>query len=32
MIKIYGSSMCPDCICCKEAFDKEGIKYEFIEA
>jgi len=31
MIKIYGSSMCPDCICCKEAFDKEGIKYEFID-
>lgn len=29
MIKIYGSSLCPDCIACKKSFDAENVAYEF---
>lgn len=29
MIKIYGSSLCPDCIACKKSFDAEKVAYEF---
>lgn len=29
MLKIYGSSLCPDCIACKKSFDSEKIEYEF---
>ncbi|MCR5587774.1 MAG: glutaredoxin [Lachnospiraceae bacterium] len=31
MFKIYGSKMCPECIKCKVNFDKNDIKYEFID-
>ncbi|MBR4445837.1 MAG: glutaredoxin [Solobacterium sp.] len=31
MIKVYGSPLCPDCVACKEAFDAEGIAYEFVD-
>lgn len=31
MIKIYGTSQCPDCRNCKENFDKSGIAYEFTD-
>lgn len=29
MIKIYGSSLCPDCIACKKSFDAENVAYDF---
>ncbi len=29
MIEVYGSSMCPDCIEMKKAFDIEGIEYVY---
>lgn len=29
MIKIYGSSLCPDCVACKKSFDAEKVSYEF---
>ena len=31
MLKVYGSSMCPDCIECKFNLDKNGIEYENID-
>lgn len=31
MLKVYGSSMCPDCRNCKLNFDKFGIEYEYID-
>ncbi len=31
MFKIYGSPMCPDCVACKENFDRYGVAYEFID-
>jgi glutaredoxin-related protein len=31
MLKVYGSSMCPDCRNCKNNFDKLGIEYEYID-
>ena len=31
MLKIYGSKMCPDCVQCKNNFDLNGIKYEFLD-
>ena len=30
MVKIYGSDLCPDCVACKEAFDANGISYNFV--
>lgn len=30
-IIIYGSIQCPDTVQAKELFDKEGIKYEFVD-
>lgn len=29
MLIIYGSMLCPDCVSCREAFDKAGIAYEY---
>ena len=29
MIQVYGSSMCPDCIEMKKAFDSEGVEYVY---
>lgn len=29
MLKIYGSMLCPDCVACREAFDKSGVAYEY---
>lgn len=29
MLKIYGSSLCPDCIVCKKSLDNEKVEYEF---
>ena len=29
MVKLYGSSLCPDCIACKKSFDAEKVAYEF---
>lgn len=31
MLKIYGSMLCKDCVECREAFDKQGINYEFLD-
>ena len=31
MLKIYGSTMCPDCRACKANFDACGIEYEFLD-
>ncbi len=31
MLKVYGSSMCPDCMECKFNLDKNGIEYENID-
>lgn len=30
-IIVYGSMQCPDTVQAKELFDKEGIKYEFVD-
>ena len=26
---IYGSMLCPDCVACREALDKAGIRYDY---
>jgi glutaredoxin-related protein len=31
MMKIYGSSLCPDCIQCLENLKRSNISYEFID-
>ncbi|SFG85355.1 Glutaredoxin-related protein [Lachnospiraceae bacterium C7] len=31
MITVYGSPMCPDCVACKENFDKYKVEYEYID-
>lgn len=31
MLKIYGSMLCKDCIACREALDRAGIAYEFLD-
>ena len=31
MLKIYGSMMCPDCVKCKEDFDRAGVAYEYLD-
>ncbi len=28
---IYGSMLCPDCVRCREALDKAGIEYTFLD-
>ncbi len=29
MLKLYGSSLCPDCVVCKNSFDAEKVEYEY---
>ena len=29
MLIIYGSMLCPDCVACREALDKVGIRYDY---
>ena len=31
MLKIYGSPMCRDCVICKEALDKAGVPYVYMD-
>lgn len=31
MLKVYGTMQCPDCVRCKESFEKCGIEYEYID-
>ena len=31
MLKIYGSPLCKDCVICKEALDKAGIPYVYMD-
>ena len=31
MLKVYGMMICPDCVACREEFDKAGIAYEFLD-
>lgn len=31
MLKIYGSMLCPDCVKCREALDRAGIEYEYLD-
>ena len=31
MLRVYGSEMCPDCLQCKNNFDRYGIEYEYID-
>ncbi len=31
MLKIYGSPMCPDCVLCREALDKAGVPYVYMD-
>lgn len=31
MLKIYGNMMCKDCVECREALDRSGIEYEFLD-
>lgn len=31
MLKIYGSMLCKDCIACREALDRAGIAYDFLD-
>lgn len=31
MLKVFGSPLCPDCVKCREAFDKAGIDYLYLD-
>ena len=31
MLKIYGSMLCKDCVQCREALDKAGVSYEYLD-
>ncbi len=31
MLKVWGSSLCPDCVVCKKSFDAENVEYEFFD-
>lgn len=31
MPKIYGSMLCPDCVECRENFDRAGISYQYLD-
>lgn len=31
MIRVYGSSMCPDCVACKYNFNLYKVEYEFLD-
>lgn len=31
MLKIYGSMLCRNCVECREAFDKAGVEYEYLD-
>lgn len=31
MLTIYGTNQCRFCVECKKEFDKQGVKYEFVE-
>lgn len=31
MLKIYGSPLCKDCVICKEALDKAGVPYVYMD-
>ena len=29
MLKVFGSLLCPDCVACKAAFEKNGMEFEY---
>ena len=31
MLKIYGSLQCPDCVECKEALEKAGVEFSYLD-
>ena len=31
MLKIYGSSLCPDCVKCKEELEKAGVDFLYLD-
>lgn len=31
MLKVYGSPMCPDCVVCKEALEKAGVEFVYLD-
>lgn len=31
MLKIYGSMLCRNCVECREALDKAGVEYEYLD-
>ena len=31
MLKIYGSMLCPDCIKCRDALDRVGVAYVYLD-
>lgn len=31
MLKVYGSMLCPDCVECREHFDRAGINYQYLD-
>jgi len=31
MLKIYGSMLCPDCVQCREALDRAGVAYVYLD-
>ncbi len=31
MLKIYGTMLCRDCVRCREALDKAGVAYEYLD-
>ena len=31
MLKIYGTMLCKDCVACREAFDQNGVAYEYLD-
>lgn len=31
MLTVYGTNLCRDCVACREAYDRAGIAYRFLE-
>ena len=31
MLKVYGSMLCKDCVACREAYDRAGIDYTYLD-
>ncbi len=31
MLKVYGSMLCPDCVECRESYDRAGVSYQYLD-